>query len=129
MAIGVSALLFGLAHGSVYRLLPTFSLGLALGYARHRTGSVLPGALLHALNNGLAVSLLYFKPSWAQGLLEGELLPWSVTFAGMLVSLAGLLLLRFSAPSAPEPEPDEKAKREARDRHDAGASGGGGGQD
>ncbi|WP_437715581.1 ABC transporter permease subunit/CPBP intramembrane protease [Sorangium sp. So ce448] len=129
VAIGGSALLFGLAHGSVYRLLPTFSLGLALGYARHRTGSVLPGALLHALNNGLAVSLLYFKPSWAQGLLEGEVLPWSVTFAGMVVSLAGLLLLRFSAPSAPEPEPEGKAKMEARDRRGAGASGDGGGHD
>ncbi|WP_437335958.1 ABC transporter permease subunit/CPBP intramembrane protease [Sorangium sp. So ce394] len=102
VAIGVSALLFGLAHGSVYRLLPTLSLGLVLGYARHRTGSVLPGALLHALNNGLAVSLLYFKPPSAQGIVEGELLPWSVTAAAAVVSLAGLLLLRSASPGAPE---------------------------
>ncbi|WP_437288841.1 ABC transporter permease subunit/CPBP intramembrane protease [Sorangium sp. So ce406] len=94
VAIGVSALLFGLAHGSVYRLLPTFSLGLALGYARHRTGSVLAGALLHALNNGIAVSLLYFKPPWTQGVMEGEVVPWSLTAAAVVVSLAGLLLLR-----------------------------------
>ncbi|WP_437756875.1 ABC transporter permease subunit/CPBP intramembrane protease [Sorangium sp. So ce1389] len=112
VAIGVSALLFGLAHGSVYRLLPTFSLGLALGYARHRTGSVLPGALLHALNNGLAVSLLYFKPPWTQGVMEGEL-PWSLTAAGVVVSLAGLLLLRGArAPEAPE-EDDARGGSEA----------------
>ncbi|XXX78153.1 ABC transporter permease subunit/CPBP intramembrane protease [Sorangium sp. So ce134] len=102
VAIGISALLFGLAHGSVYRLLPTFSLGLVLGYARHRTGSALPGVLLHALNNGLAVSLLYFKPPSAQGIVEGELLPWSVTALGAVVSLAGLLLLRSAAPAEPD---------------------------
>ncbi|WP_437677679.1 ABC transporter permease subunit/CPBP intramembrane protease [Sorangium sp. So ce131] len=98
-AIVVSALLFGLAHGSVHRLLPTFLLGLALGYTRHRTGSVLAGAVLHALSNGVVVSLLYFDPAWAQGALE-QAVPWSATIAGMLVSLAGLLLLR----GTPAPE-------------------------
>ncbi|WP_438018209.1 ABC transporter permease subunit/CPBP intramembrane protease [Sorangium sp. So ce315] len=114
-AIGVSALLFGLAHGSVYRLLPTFSLGLALGYARHRTGSVLAGMLLHAVNNGLAVSLLYFKPPWTQGVMEGEV-PWSLTAGAVVVSLAGLLLLRSAR--APE-EPGAEA------RDEGGGDGGG----
>ncbi|WP_437814857.1 ABC transporter permease subunit/CPBP intramembrane protease [Sorangium sp. So ce1078] len=124
VAIGVSALLFGLAHGSVYRLLPTFSLGLALGYARHRTGSVLPGALLHALNNGLAVSLLYFKPPSVQGVIEGDVLPWSVTAAGAVVSLAGLLLLRSAAPG----EPEEQPTGEEGERRGGEATGGGGGE-
>ncbi|WP_437734985.1 ABC transporter permease subunit/CPBP intramembrane protease [Sorangium sp. So ce1335] len=113
-AIGVAALLFGLAHGSVYRLLPTFSLGLALGYARHRTGSVFAGMLLHAVNNGLAVSLLYFKPSWTQGVMEGEM-PWSLTAGAAVVSLAGLLLLRGTR------APDESVAA----ARDGGSAGGG----
>ncbi|WP_437600663.1 ABC transporter permease subunit/CPBP intramembrane protease [Sorangium sp. So ce590] len=125
VAIGVSALLFGLAHGSVYRLLPTFSLGLVLGYARHRTGSVLPGALLHALSNGLAVSLLYFKPPSVQGIIEGEVLPWSVTAAGAVVSLAGLLLLRSTVPG----EPEDGAATKASERRESEAVGDGAGAD
>lgn len=108
VAIVASALLFGLAHGSVYRLLPTFCLGLALGYARHRTGSVLPGMLVHALNNGLAASLLYFNPPPVQDTIEGEL-PWSATIAGAVVALSGLLLLRRSP--APFEGPDGEAAR------------------
>lgn len=105
VAIGVTALLFGLAHGSVYRLLPTFSLGLVLGYARHRTGSVLSGMLVHALSNGLVVSLLYFQPSWARGALGSEV-PWSLTAAGAALFVTGLLLLR-RAPALQEQRPGD----------------------
>jgi sodium transport system permease protein len=53
----LTALCFGLAHASIYRLLPTFTLGLIIGVVRWRTGSVLCGMLIHLLNNGLLGTL------------------------------------------------------------------------
>lgn len=103
VAIGVTAVLFGLAHGSLYRLLPTAFLGLGLGYARYCTGSIAPSILIHALNNGLAVSFLYFQPAWAKGIVEGERLPWTLSAAGIAVYLAGLWLLRASRREAGQP--------------------------
>jgi sodium transport system permease protein len=99
-AIAASSLLFGLAHGSVYRLLPTAFLGVAMGYARYRTGSVASGMIIHVLNNGVAVVLLYFDWAWVRGIAEGEM-PWAVLAGGVLVFAAGALVLR----ACPSPEP------------------------
>lgn len=96
VAIGVSSLLFGLAHGSLYRLLPTAFLGLGLGYARYCTGSIAPSMVIHALNNGIAVTFLYFQPTWSAGVVEGERVPWSLGAAGIAVYAAGLALLTAS---------------------------------
>lgn len=93
-AIVISSLLFGLAHGSVYRLLPTAFLGLAMGYARYRTGSIGSGMIIHALNNGIAVSLLYLDLPLVKGIVEGGELPWSITAGGAAAFAGGLLLLR-----------------------------------
>ncbi|EYF01240.1 ABC transporter permease subunit/CPBP intramembrane protease [Chondromyces apiculatus] len=98
IAIVGSSLVFGLAHGSLYRLLPTLFLGLSMGYARYRTGSIGAGMLIHVLNNGLAASLLYFAPEVAA---STEQVPWSMAFAGLAVYAAGIALLR----SAGDPEP------------------------
>ena len=86
-AVVVSALLFGLAHGSVYRLLPTAFLGVIIGLTRLRTRSIFPGMIIHAL------ALLYYSPSWAGDLLKQGTLPWSVTLAGVAVFAVGLVLL------------------------------------
>ena len=62
----LSALLFGLFHviaGSVLsieKFLPTIILGIAIGYVAIRTGSLLPGILLHTLHNGLVFSMSRF---------------------------------------------------------------------
>jgi sodium transport system permease protein len=93
----LSALLFGLAHLSIYRLAPTAFLGLVLGYARLRTGSIAPGMLIHALNNGLAITLLYYKPSWSEALVNDRVIPWKFTLPAFVVFAAGLMLLRGSA--------------------------------
>ena len=92
-AVVISALLFGLAHASVYRLLPTAFLGAVIGVTRLRTRSILPGMIIHALNNGLALALLYYSPSWAGDLLAKGTLPWSLTLGGTAVFVVGLLLL------------------------------------
>jgi membrane protease YdiL (CAAX protease family) len=55
--IAASAMLFGLAHGSVGRLLPTALLGAGFGLLAIGSRSVFPAVLAHALNNFIA---LYF---------------------------------------------------------------------
>jgi sodium transport system permease protein len=109
VAIVVSSLLFGLAHGSVYRLLPTAFLGLAMGYARYRTGSIASGMIIHALNNGIAVSLLYLDLPWVREIVEGGELPWGVTAGGAAVFAGGLILLRTCPPAEPPPRDAEAA--------------------
>lgn len=99
-AVAISALLFGLAHGSVYRLLPTAFLGVIIGLTRLRTRSILPGMIIHALNNGLALALIYYSPAWAGDLLKQGTLPWSVTLAGVGVFAVGLALLPRERPGA-----------------------------
>jgi sodium transport system permease protein len=98
-AIGISALLFGIAHASIYRLLPTMFLGILLGIVVWRTGSLLCAIVLHALNNGLLASLTE-SPALARALgLEAgaEALPWTVTMYGSALAAAALAVLVLSS--------------------------------
>jgi len=93
-AIVISSLLFALAHASIYRLLPTFCLGLLLGHVVQRTGSIACSMLVHALNNGVAVTLTRSKSFLSQfGLDEATQVPWSITLPAIAVVVVGLLVL------------------------------------
>jgi sodium transport system permease protein len=100
-AIGITALLFGLLHGSIYRLLPTFVLGLVLGYAVWRSGSLYCSLLIHALNNGLIATLL-----WINGgkNVEVQSVPWSLTLGALAILGIGLALL-----TGPKPRPESRS--------------------
>jgi sodium transport system permease protein len=89
-AIGISALLFGLLHGSLYRLLPTFILGLLLGYAVWRSGSLYCSVIIHVLNNGLIATLVWSEGGKASA--AGPV-PWSLIFGAVVVTVVGLALL------------------------------------
>jgi sodium transport system permease protein len=94
-SIGMSALLFGLAHSSIYRLLPTFGLGLVLGVAVWKTRSLYCSMLIHALNNGLIAVLVYHEALANRlHLAEMTAVPWSITLAAAAVMALGLSLLR-----------------------------------
>ncbi len=54
-AIVFSSLVFGLAHGNWVQAPFAFVIGLALGWIYYRTGSLLPGILMHFVNNSTAV--------------------------------------------------------------------------
>lgn len=93
-AIVATALLFGLAHASIYRLLPTLFLGIVFGWVVWRTGSVLAGMVCHLLNNGLMATLAHSREMVREwGLLGTTYLPWSYIAAGSLLMLAGLWLV------------------------------------
>ncbi|MGE0759134.1 MAG: ABC transporter permease subunit/CPBP intramembrane protease [Pirellulaceae bacterium] len=86
LAIFGSAALFGVFHLvatdalAVERLLPSTLLGVVLGWVCYRTGSVLPGMLLHAVHNGFLVLLFFYRKrleaaGW--GIEETSHLPWT----------------------------------------------------
>lgn len=57
LAIVVTGVAFGLAHGLLEGLPIITAFGLGLGYLRARTGSLYPCVLLHAIFNALALTL------------------------------------------------------------------------
>lgn len=59
-ALLISSLCFGLAHGVPSQIVATFIIGLILGYAYLRSGSLITSMTLHALNNALAMLLIMF---------------------------------------------------------------------
>ena len=60
-AIFGPALLFALLHMDLAQSITAFAGGLFLGWLTERTGSVLPGMLLHFVNNCIAFADIYFK--------------------------------------------------------------------
>lgn len=58
-AIFLSAFAWALMHGLFTGFPIILALGLGLGYARERAGSVVPGILIHGFYNGLAIGLSF----------------------------------------------------------------------
>ncbi len=55
MAVVYTAMFFAIFHMDPFRLLPTFFLGLLLGYLTIRSGSIVNSILSHTINNGFAI--------------------------------------------------------------------------
>lgn len=102
LAIVLSGCLFGLFHVIVMeslffeRFVPTCFLGIILGWVCYRTGSVLPGMLLHTLHNGLLLSMSSFTKELATlgiGTETQEHLPTSwIIAAGFTVAVAFVMM-------------------------------------
>ncbi|QDT12370.1 ABC transporter permease subunit/CPBP intramembrane protease [Planctomycetes bacterium K23_9] len=56
-AVVVTAIMFGISHGIVQQSICATFMGLMLGWVALRTGSVLPGILIHFTNNTMSVSM------------------------------------------------------------------------
>lgn len=94
-ALLISSLLFAVAHASIYRLLPTFCLGLLLGWIVLKTGSIYCSMIVHVLNNGVAVTLARSQSfSDTFGLEQATYVPWSLTLPAIAVVVIALLILR-----------------------------------
>jgi sodium transport system permease protein len=94
-AIVATAFLFGLAHASIYRLLPAMALGVLIGYTVWCTRSIFAGMIVHLLNNGLIVVMAKFKlfhsvPGWRA---TDTNLPWIWIAVGGIVAAAGVALI------------------------------------
>jgi ABC-2 type transport system permease protein/sodium transport system permease protein len=125
-AIVLTGAVFGLFHANVggliavERVLSSMLLGLVLGWICWHTGSVIPGMVLHALSNGLMVSLVYLGPhlkAWGLDTENQTYLPLplvAVTTAVAVTAIVVLsrstrreseLLARVSSPAAPVSSP------------------------
>ncbi len=91
-AVLASALLFGLSHLSLGRLLPTAVLGGAAAFLRLRTGSLLAAGILHFLYNSSILVMAY----------GGCSLPYVLLVPSLLLSALAFALVRRSPKSGDE---------------------------
>ena len=100
-----SAVLFGLFHVvassilATERFLPSTFLGLVLGMVCLRTGSLLPGILLHGCHNGLLLMIAHYREElmargW--GIEEQSHMPPAMLGAASAAILVGLTLIFVS---------------------------------
>jgi sodium transport system permease protein len=101
-AIVLSAVAFGLFHGinpnplAAERVLSSTLVGVLLGWVRWRTGTVLPGIVLHGVNNALLILLVYYEPQLTAagiGLSREQHLPAGWIAGGAMGIVAGAALM------------------------------------
>lgn len=66
VAILVSSIMFGAMHGNWEQGIAGFIIGVLLGWLAYRTGSIIPGIILHILNNGMAFIEDHYFPNLDQ---------------------------------------------------------------
>ena len=86
-ALFFSSMLFALFHLSLIRLPGTFILGFVIGLVVLKTGSLPAGMFMHVLNNGVAVTFMYFAAAAPQQ-LEHEVAAQSGYLFLLLLPLA-----------------------------------------
>ncbi len=62
VAIMISAAIFGIVHANLAQFINALLMGLILGWMYYRTGSLVPGILLHWVNNTMAYVLANIMP-------------------------------------------------------------------
>ena len=109
-AVVLSSILFGLFHLVAIeqlhfeRLVPSTCLGLVLGWVCLRSGSVLPGMLLHASHNALLLMAAYYQErlaAWGWGLnqsvnVDTASLPASWLIAAIIGAAIGFALVALA---------------------------------
>ena len=109
LAIVTSATIFGVFHVIVTdsmlfeRFLPTTFLGLVLGWLAVRTGSIWPGAVLHATHNGLLVLVAHYRDQLAGhgwGVQEEAHLPRLWLIGALVVAGLGIAIALFVKPAS-----------------------------
>jgi ABC-2 type transport system permease protein/sodium transport system permease protein len=75
------------------RFVSSTLVGLVLGWLRWRTGTVLPGMLLHTLHNGLLIMLVYYEPQLTEhgiGVARETHIPTDWLSGGVIAACVGL---------------------------------------
>lgn len=97
VAIGVSAVLFGLLHGNLAQGFFAMLLGVLFGILYYRTGSLLLSSLCHIINNSVSVALMLVYGHRAADMRLADLLGGETTahavMAACLVLCAALAVL------------------------------------
>ncbi len=100
-AILLNATLFGAFHMSLAKFLPTAFLGGVMAYLGYKTRSILPGMILHFINNFFSCTVI-FHPEWIinislklvkGGAIGGLLVVCCLVIVFVLCPIAGIRLL------------------------------------
>lgn len=100
VALVTVAVIFGIYHMSPVRFFTTGFLGFLMCYMCYKSGSILPGMLMHFLNNGLAVYQTYYPENLAKiiPILNKEELAVTdgilLFVVGIIALVVGLLITR-----------------------------------
>jgi membrane protease YdiL (CAAX protease family) len=86
-----SAVIFGMAHLNPWQAIGGIFIGILLGWAYVKTNSLLPGILIHFVNNLIAFSLMVFSESDSFYFSEIIINPLSYVFL-IIISLGVLIL-------------------------------------
>lgn len=92
-AILISALLFAVFHLDPFRLLPTFLLGLLLGYLTIRSGSIVNSMVSHFINNSFALIIATFGTSaWLKYIIkDADTLQWWLLIPAAIIFLLSII--------------------------------------
>lgn len=95
-AIVLSSLIFGVVHGNWVQAPFAFVTGLALGWMYYRTGSLLPGILMHFVNNSAAVAsfLLADNPNATMVSTYGQTGAALMAAGGMALTIICVLFIQ-----------------------------------
>ncbi|PZX64451.1 CPBP family intramembrane glutamic endopeptidase [Hydrotalea sandarakina] len=97
----ITSIIFSAAHTSYYGFLPRFGLGIILGYIYYYGKNIWLNILLHFLNNGFAVTMLYFATK--NGALKDDAMddttfPW---YIGIVAIIALVILFKYFKKATP----------------------------
>jgi sodium transport system permease protein len=93
-AVIISALLFAAFHLDPFRMLPTFLLGLLLGYLTLRSGSILNSMLSHFINNAFALLISTFATStWFKYIIkDSDTIQWWLLIPAAIIFVVSITL-------------------------------------
>lgn len=87
-AIIISALIFGVIHGNFDQGVNAFLIGIILGIIYFKTKSLLPGILIHFLNN-----TFYFITEYYEGIYELKFSPIKLTVGLIILTVLGYIFI------------------------------------
>ena len=93
-AVIISALLFAAFHLDPFRMLPTFLLGLLLGYLTLRSGSIVNSMLSHFINNAFALLISTFATStWFKYIIkDSDTIQWWLLIPAAIIFVVSITL-------------------------------------
>jgi uncharacterized protein len=97
LAILVSAIVFTVLHGTIFKFIPIFTLGIILGTIYHVTRNLWYTIIIHFLNNALAVLAVYFstRVPFLQKLANDDLrISWYMAIGSLLIAVAIILFMQ-----------------------------------
>ncbi|MFZ5815726.1 MAG: CPBP family intramembrane glutamic endopeptidase [Bacillota bacterium] len=95
-AVLLTGLLFGALHLSLIRLIPLALLGILWAMVVQRSGSILPGMIMHFLNNGIALGLTFLLRGQANPADLDALNAFPPAAIWVAIGAAGLMALGFA---------------------------------